>query len=387
MSDGLELARGWELLRLRRPKEAAAAALQHLAKAPEHTDGHLLLALARNELGWGPAAIESAQKAVQCAPDEARTHFVLATVLTGQQDCKPALASVERAIELDPEDAACFALQARLLWISGANKAALAAAKRALELDPESVDAHVVAAMTLRAVGRNPEAEATLIAGLAIDPEDPELLQLAGRDHLRRGASEVAAEHYVAALRADPNDKLARRGLLEALRARSRLYRPFLQLRLWLFDFTHSHGTWPLVALFLAITVTPRLAFHLDLRPIVFGLLLVPTSLCDVMLLAHPQGRHALFRAEKITAILVALLLAVSAAYLVVAAALADKSLLQNAAAIGTGGVFVAMVGFVVKNSRLDRGARIRITVLLILAVALVAVVWLTRTPPPTTHR
>jgi tetratricopeptide (TPR) repeat protein len=78
-------------------------------------------------------------------------------------------------------------------------------------------------------LGRGQEAETTLQKALTRDPENAVTHANRGWVLLGQATPPAALEHFREALRLDPNLLPARGGLLVALKARSRLYRPFLR--------------------------------------------------------------------------------------------------------------------------------------------------------------
>ena len=380
-----ELDRARELIRLRRPKEAAAAATRHLAAEPGSAAGHMLLAAAQMALNDSAAAIESATQAVRLGPDAAHAHYVLALALQTAQPSH-AMASLKQALRLDPDKADAHELAARLLLTDGKRQEALAAVERAIALDPEDADHHAVHAHVLRALGRTDAAFASLQNGLRRRPEDPSLQRLHGELLLARGESTSAVDAFLTTLRQRPDDEHARAGLLEAMRARYPGYRWVLMLkegiqqlvrgRRWSVLFLCYFGC---VCLALMIAGPGGLVvFRLALVGLI-AVLFVPKEIANVALLAHPVGRHVLVTSEKIVAAAVATLLLGA----VVAASIAwlFGSQRWRAAAIGCGTLVFLLSLIHAHSSRfpLTRAAKIRIVIYIAFGIVLASAVVLLR--------
>lgn len=370
---GLELEKARELLRIGRPDAAAAAALEHLAHEPEDPAGFAVLALAALDQRDLTAAKDAVEQAIAREPENDSWHYIQAMVRSAADDERGALASIERALEIDPEDPDNHGLHAQLLLANGRGEAALAAARAGLELDPEDHTCRVTEQDALVLLGRHDEVEQRLAAMLAADPDDAGVHERVADRALRRGDTAAAIEHYLAALRLVPDDDDCRRGLLEALRGRNRIYRPVLWLRLRLRELVARAPNVVVGALIVTFVVAARLGA--DVRPYFLGVLLVPTALSDLFLMAHPIARHALTMTQKVVALVVGALWLLASGLAIMGFVQCDPGWFTGAlAALGIS-VIGAMFGFAIAHSRLDGGARWRVAIYVIVAAALVGVV------------
>lgn len=136
-------------------------------------------------------AIKCFRQAIEMNPNVSCYHADLAHSLLAINDRKNAEKESNLAIELDPEDARTWRQHAYVLSALGKSKEALAAADTALELEPDSLESHGL--------------KGTLLAS---------------------GGKFADSLHYFReALRLDPNAEWARKGYLDALRARNPAYR------------------------------------------------------------------------------------------------------------------------------------------------------------------
>lgn len=381
VSELLEKAR--YLLSIHRGARAAECILEHLRDWPDDADALALLALAHLEQGDAAAAESCAHAALAIDPDGAAALHALAYLYmdTGRQGELRQV--VDRLLALDPDSPAGWHLRALGELAAGNRREALVAVERAIELEPGSADLQALRAEVLRLSGRRQEAQHAVREALALDPESAAALRQRARELLRAGEAAAASAHYLQVLRRKPEDDEARRGLLESLRARSRFYRVAAWARLALRDLFERHAMVGVIAFVLVLNVAH--AIDPVLRPVLFGMLLLPTVVADFALLWHPIGRHTLSHTDKITAVLVVPLL-VAGAWLGARALLgAGDAGAGDAGAHDAGAeaaticlgaaVLVAAGGFAIDRSDLDRAARRRVAVLLVLAAALVVVV------------
>jgi tetratricopeptide (TPR) repeat protein len=207
---------------------------KELASAPDNSQAHAFLALCLSEQKQNEDALREADEAVRLDPEEAFCHFARGHILCNQERLKDAEAAVQEAIRLDPVNAGHFGLLARVELGRRRWSAALDAAERGLALDPEDLVCTNLRAMALVQLGRKDEAAQTLGSALANDPENALTHANQGWALLHRGDHGRALEHFREALRIDPDLDWARRGIIEALKARHLIYRLMLRFFLWM---------------------------------------------------------------------------------------------------------------------------------------------------------
>lgn len=298
----------------RRPDLAIAELRRLLVEDPDHAPAHALLAQLLAGQRDFDGALAEARLAVAAAPDLPFAHHALGVVHFERDEYPEATAALERAIELDPEDADHHAMLAQVLIPQKRWSDALVAAEAALELDPQHTGALNLRSMALVRLGRKDEAADTLDASLAHDPDNPYTHQARGFALLHQGDARAALLHFQEALRRDPTLDGARAGLVEALKARNRVYRLLLGFLLWLERFPPGQqvrilfGAWLLV--FLGGRVLDGAGFEdaaMVLGMVWLGIVLFiacTVPLFNLLMLLHPLGRHALERQQKNDALL-----------------------------------------------------------------------------------
>ena len=214
--------------------EAEAFVRQALTESPDDAECQAMLALclvAQDELLEGEQA---AQRAVGFAPTSPFAHYTLAIVHDCAGQTAAAEAAIEEALRLDPDNPAFLGRLAQIQLGAEKTDAALATAERGLAIDPEHRACLGVRARAQILKGDADQAEATLQARLARDPEDPRAHSALGWARLHRGDHTRALESFREALRLDPSLPEARQGLVQALKARYRIYRWFLRYVTWM---------------------------------------------------------------------------------------------------------------------------------------------------------
>ncbi len=222
------------LLQHRRPKEAEVEARQLLASDPADARGHALLALALTAQEKSHEAIAEAQQAVGLAPYFDYAYFVLSMVYYHADRNKEAMAAINEALRIDPEDADYYKMQGKIYLDMEDFEHTLESARKGLSIDPENVDCANLEAMALVHLGRQGEAGTVIETALRRDPENTTTHANMGWTALHAGRHPEALEHFREALRLNPNNEWARRGIVEAMKARSILYRPILSYFLWM---------------------------------------------------------------------------------------------------------------------------------------------------------
>jgi tetratricopeptide (TPR) repeat protein len=238
--------RAFVLFDQRRYELAERELRQALAQDPGDATAHALLALCLSERERFAEAEAEARAAVGRAPDLGLVHYALARVLYDRNRFDDAVLAVEEAIRHEPEEASYFSLLAAIHHDEHRWKKALEAADQALALDPEHPGALNLRAMVLRKLGRDREAAAVVEGALANDPESGLAHANHGWGKLERGDAAGALESFREALRLDPSLDTARRGVVEALKARHSVYRVLLKYFTWMQTLTRR-GQWGVI--------------------------------------------------------------------------------------------------------------------------------------------
>ncbi len=228
------LQRGLLLFDQRRYDLAERELRAALATDPDHPLAHAVLAFCLLERDDLDGAEAEAGQAILNAPDESFSHHAMSRVLHQRRRTKEAEEAIREAIRLSPDDAGYHASLAGILMDLRRWPDALAAAERGLEIDAEHDGCANLRVLALRQLGRADEAAAAMEGVLARRPDDAVSHANQGWALLERGDADKALEHFREALRIDPELDWARAGLVEALKARYRIYGWMLRYFLWM---------------------------------------------------------------------------------------------------------------------------------------------------------
>ena len=240
------LQRGILLYQQSRHELAEAELRQSLASEPNDAYAHALLALCLAQREKFQDATAEAQQSIHLQPDLSFAHYAYARVLYDRTRVPEAKAAIEEATRLDSVEADYFSLLAGIHFQECRWKEALSAAEQGLQCDPESIGCLNLRAMSMVKLGRRAEAGLTIDAALAKHPESAPTHANQGWTLLEKGEPKKALEHFREALRLDPENDWARRGIVEALKARNIIYAVMLKYFLFMSRFSRR-GQWIII--------------------------------------------------------------------------------------------------------------------------------------------
>ena len=200
---------------------------------PNNGRAHSLLSLALTAQKRYPDAIREAKLGIGLSPNVAFSYYTMAVALKANRPDE-ARSAVQKAIRMDPEYTPYYGLLSRIDLQQQKWQDALAAAEQGLRIAPEDVECTNLRAMALVNLGRKEEAGLTIEAALAQEPDNAFTHANQGWTLLHRGDHGKAMNHFREALRLNPTSIWARRGIVEALKARNPIYRILLQYFLWM---------------------------------------------------------------------------------------------------------------------------------------------------------
>ena len=308
-------------------KEAIKEAKRQLSNDPNNPFGLYLLALAQCDVEEEKKnALNTIQRALALEPQWSVLHVAHAQVLLTNDQIKKAKVAAETAISLEPDDADAHVALARV-YLSQENwKKAEEALRQAMQFDPEHQEAANLLAFVTRIQGQLEGSQSTVEEILRRNPNDAFAHAEAGWQTLQKGDSQKALQHFKEALRLDPNLEHARRGMIEAYKARSPIYRAFLQYTFFMAKMDQSARIIFIIGLFL-INRFSRTVFTGESAPIGYAISAVylcfvfwtwlASGIGNFMLLFNSYARLALNRNEKVEAITVAGSLLLGIAFLV----------------------------------------------------------------------
>lgn len=290
---------------------------QLLSQNPENAFALALLAISLAELERRDEAETAAREAIGSAPDLPFAHYALARVLMDRHRPDDAATAIAEAIRLEPGDADFHATNAAIQFQKEQWPAALQAAETGLQMDPEHVNCNNLRAMALVKLGRKSEAGATLDTTLSREPENSITHANKGWTLLEQGRRKEALAHFRESLRLEPGNEWAREGLVEALKAGNPIYAIVLKYFLWMRKLS-PRARWGIVIggyfgnrmLSVMASSNPDLApWLLPVRALYISFALLTwlaAPIFNLFLFAHPIGRYALSKRERLQALLVA---------------------------------------------------------------------------------
>jgi len=291
-----------------------------------------------------------------------------------------ALKSARTARELDPYlDAALTGeAQAHLLMKNWAE--AERAAREAMSIDPDDAGSANILSHALRMQGKSAENDAQIAGLLERDPENEHTHFNAGWSALNRGDHRAAETHFREALRLNPSFEPAREGLLTSFRARSPIYRSYLNYCIWMSRLKGGARWAVILGLYFGFRIlgdvaekfSPGLAIGIGVLYFVFVLwVYIADPVGNFILLFDRFARYALRTMEKVEAAVVGGSIIVGLASLVTGIALD----IFPAAILGGALVFAAIPFSMVFTNRSRVGAVLFASVGLILLFGAVLIV------------
>jgi Tfp pilus assembly protein PilF len=212
------LSRAQQLVRLRRPEEAAALLAQALSTDPTSAACHRLLAQCFIQMKRLPEALEEANIAIKLEPDS-EWAFRLRSVsllalgkasgwpagLRGRGWRRAGLRAAKEAVRLAPNSSVAF-LQLASAYLANRNPfAAAGAADQAVRLAPASAGAFNTLGLVALRMGRVDAAEIALRKALQLDPQNAEALNNLGLVARATGRRGEAPGLFGASARANPS--------------------------------------------------------------------------------------------------------------------------------------------------------------------------------------
>lgn len=304
-----EMAHGLLLQEQGRLEEAESCFLSVLAGEPENDFVYSRLALCQlSQEGKLTKALNSINEAIRIRADDAYYHSVKSLILADLRKYREALASADVAITLSPEDA--LSLVAKANAYCGMSRWADAEewSRKSLAADSDHTMAANILTHVLRMQGKAAENEVAVEQLLAADPENSYAHTNAGWNALQRKDYAGAETHFREALRLDPEAEVAREGLIESFKARSKFYRLYLSYSFFMQRFTGGKQWMIIIGLYLVYQIAGRVLEKIS--PLLAGALAVvwlslvmwiwlAPGIGNFLILLDRSARLALKRAEK----------------------------------------------------------------------------------------
>ena len=200
-----------------------------LLEQPENEWALTYLALCKLRLEEPEDAITMAKAALASNPEVDFALYIIAAAHLSLENYNKAQHVIERAIGSNPNEADYYGLSAQLKLISKDFKEAILLAEKGLSLNPENMFCRNMLSTAQLKSGDKEASFQTINRALEIDPENPLSHANYGWAELEKGSHKKALDHFKEALKYNPQDRYARSGMLETLKAKYILYRLFLK--------------------------------------------------------------------------------------------------------------------------------------------------------------
>jgi tetratricopeptide (TPR) repeat protein len=387
------LRRAELLIDQRRHDLAEKELRQVIAEEPNQAYAYALLAHCLLEREQWQAATDAARQAVGLDPSDPYLHYTLALTYHLREMQKEASSAIDEALRINPEVPDCWSLRAGIHVSRKEFRAAVEAAERGLAIDGQHEGCVNLRAMALTNLGERQAAGSAIGSTLARNPLNPVSHANMGWNLLHSGDPRRAMEHFREALRLDPGMEWARAGILEAMKARSPIYRVFLRYFLFMSRLSSQAQLAIIVGLFVGYQLL-RQANNLSpvhtwyLVPLIIAYVafaigtIVAVPLFNLLLFTSRFGRLVLNRRERWGAAIFGLSLAPPVIFLLLWAGTGNRDL--GAAALFSAflAIPVALAGLLPSDVQ-ARGRIVMIGLASILAVLCALLIWLILTDQP----
>ena len=198
---------------LKRARNALLSLQARLRFAPDDYRSHTMLAARYIDMGQAELARPHLEEALVLDPDYAETHFNLGSLLIAEGNHAEAIDAFRKAVELRPEYADAHNNLGALLAATGSLNDAVVYYRLALQFNPRDASAHFNLASALVALGNQAEAIPHFREALVTAPNDPAVHSSLARALASGGEQSEAATHYEQALEVAPDLPIALVGL------------------------------------------------------------------------------------------------------------------------------------------------------------------------------
>ncbi len=306
---------GQSLFDLRRYKDAESTLRQALAHDPQSFLGHYflgcaLLAQSDDKPEKAREGLSEAKRAIALRPDSEDGYFLLAWAHLCLARPKDALDAAHHGMRINPQEAWGYSLVGQAYRMQRLWSKELEAAGAGLKIAPDHSTLLNLYAEALIMLERKDEARQAVEMALRADPSSPKAHANRGWLALYQGDEKEALRCFREAMRLDPTSEASRQGLVQALHARSPLYKLMQWYYLWTQRVT-TGDFWTLIVILNGINTTLRVvskAFPplLIITIPYFALFQVFTfftwtgdAFFTLLLRLSPTGRQVLTKDEK----------------------------------------------------------------------------------------
>ena len=310
------------LFQQKRIKDAEKEIGYALRENPDDAEALLLLAECKIETKEYDEAKRLLHACITTSPYYHRIYYLLAFCAYQQSHRTEAIEQLKKAIELNPEASSYYGLYAYVLLDMHLYEEALQKADEGLAAYAEDLTCLNARTQALIRLKNKDEAYETIREALAIDPDDDFTHTNVGWIYLEKGKHTDARNHFREALRINPNNKRAKQGYKESLKARLLPYRWLLMFSLWLSAKSKKARWITIIVIWVAVRLLSGISSFAGAQTLAYtliGLYLVfvvfswvGASIANTVLLFTKEGKYVLTTLEKRIAALIALLFGLS---------------------------------------------------------------------------
>jgi tetratricopeptide (TPR) repeat protein len=308
MTDQL-VERASQLISQERYAEAEKYIKDILSAEPENTQALLMLSVCKSELEQHAESLALIKQVLGKEPDNDHFLYLCALFHLRNNEVKEAEKFIKNAIAYNPNSAAYFGLYAMIHIHNKEWALALAQANNGLAVDADDLSCLNARSTALFKLDRKTEAYDTINEALAQDPENDNTHVNIGWGLLEKGEHKQALEHFREALKLNPENKYAKAGLVEGLKARYFLYRMFLKYAFWIGNMKGGLQWAIIIGFYVGSRVLRSVAdsnpsFAPFINPIIFLYTLFAVStwvigpISNLFLRLNVYGRYALTKEE-----------------------------------------------------------------------------------------
>lgn len=208
-----------QALRRHDADQAVQLATRWIADEPQLPQAHRWHALALQQQGQLPAAVESLQRALALVPDDADLHLQHAGLLLALHQFEAAEAALGRTTGFNPNELSAYLMQAHLALARNDVDEAEKQLKLAARVDAENPEVVALSGMVALRRGALDEALAQLSSAVRALPDDPRIVYALGTAYLRKDMLAFAEQAFRRVLVLNPK-MTALHGLLVQLALR-----------------------------------------------------------------------------------------------------------------------------------------------------------------------
>ncbi len=295
-----------------------------LRENPDDAEALMLLAECKIETKEYDEAKRLLHSCVTVSPYYHRIYYLLAFCAYQQSSRSEAIEQLRKAIELNPEASSYYGLYAYILLDMHLYEEALQKADEGLAAYAEDLTCLNARTQALIRLKNKDEAYETIREALAINPDDDFTHTNVGWIYLEKGKHTDARNHFREALRINPNNKRAKQGYKESLKARLLPYRWLLMFSLWLSAKSKKARWITIIVIWVAVRLLSGISSFAGAQNLAYALIglylffvvfsWVGASIANTVLLFTKEGKFVLTTLEKRVAAMIALLFVTSLA-------------------------------------------------------------------------